>query len=59
MTIYYEKDERDFGAMDPEEQRETAPKGGKASHEQGIAHEFDSEEASEVGKKEEATQDDE
>jgi uncharacterized protein len=43
--------ERGFGSMDPEKQREIASKGGKAAHEKGTAHEFDSQEAREAGKK--------
>jgi len=42
---------RGFASMDPEQQREIASKGGKAAHEQGVAHEFDSEEAREAGRK--------
>lgn len=37
--------------MDPEKQREIASKGGKAAHEKGTAHEFDSEEAKKAGQK--------
>ena len=43
--------ERGFGAMDPDKQREIASKGGQAAHEQGTAHEFTSEEAREAGRK--------
>jgi len=43
--------ERGFAAMDPEEQRRIASEGGKASHEKGTAHEWDSEEAREAGRK--------
>lgn len=42
---------RGFASMDPEEQRRIASEGGKASHEQGTAHEFDEDEAREAGKK--------
>jgi general stress protein YciG len=42
---------RGFASMDPEKQREIASEGGKASHEQGTGHEFDSEEAREAGRK--------
>lgn len=45
------KAERGFAAMDPEKQREIASKGGKAAHEKGTAHEWDSEEAREAGRK--------
>ena len=42
---------RGFAGMDPEEQREIASKGGKAAHQSGNAHEFDSDEARRAGKK--------
>jgi general stress protein YciG len=42
---------RGFASMDPEKQRDIASKGGKAAHEKGTAHEFDSEEAREAGRK--------
>ena len=41
---------RGFASMDPDRQREIASKGGKAAHEKGTAHEFDSEEAREAGR---------
>lgn len=47
----HEKSERGFAAMDPEKQREIASEGGKASHEKGTGHEWDSKEAREAGKK--------
>ena len=37
--------------MDTEKQREIASKGGRAAHEKGTAHEFDSEEARVAGRK--------
>ncbi|WP_211302413.1 KGG domain-containing protein [Nannocystis exedens] len=37
--------------MDAEKQREIARKGGRAAHEKGTAHEFDSEEARAAGRK--------
>jgi general stress protein YciG len=37
--------------MDDEKQREIASKGGKAAHESGHAHEFNSDEAREAGRK--------
>ena len=43
--------ERGFAAMDPQQQREIASQGGRAAHESGNAHEFDSEEAREAGRK--------
>ena len=42
---------RGFASMDPDKQKEIASEGGKAAHEQGTAHEFDSEEAREAGRK--------
>mgnify|MGYP003387817093 CR=1 FL=1 len=42
---------RGFAGMDPDKQREIASKGGKAAHEKGTAHEFDSAEAAEAGAK--------
>lgn len=46
-----DKSERGFASMDPEKQREIASKGGEAAHEKGTAHEFDSKEAREAGRK--------
>lgn len=37
--------------MDRDRQRQIASKGGRAAHEQGVAHEFTSEEAREAGRK--------
>ncbi len=45
------KGERGFAAMDDEQQREIASKGGKAAHAKGKAHEFTSEDAREAGRK--------
>ncbi len=42
---------RGFGSMDKDMQREIASKGGKAAHEKGKAHEFDSNEGREAGRK--------
>lgn len=42
---------RGFGGMDKARQREIASKGGKAVHQQGTGHEWDSEEAREAGRK--------
>lgn len=42
---------RGFASMDEEKRREIASQGGKAAHEKGTAHEFDSEEAREAGRK--------
>jgi hypothetical protein len=40
-----------FAAMDPEQHRAIASRGGKAAHAQGAAHEFDAEEARRAGRK--------
>lgn len=42
---------RGFASMDPQKQREIASKGGRAAHEKGTAHEWDSSEAREAGRK--------
>lgn len=42
---------RGFAAMNPEEQRRIASKGGRAAHLSGNAHEFTSAEAAEAGRK--------
>jgi len=42
---------RGFASMDDDKQREIASKGGKAAHESGNAHEFNSQEAREAGRK--------
>jgi general stress protein YciG len=42
---------RGFAAMDQNQQREIASKGGQAAHLKGTAHEFDSEEARRAGQK--------
>ena len=42
---------RGFASMDKEKQREIARKGGRAAHEQGVAHEWNREEAREAGRK--------
>lgn len=42
---------RGFAGMDPERRREIASMGGRAAHESGNAHEFDSNEAREAGRK--------
>ena len=44
-------EKRGFAVMDEEEQREIASKGGRAAHESGNAHKFDSEEAAEAGRR--------
>lgn len=45
------KPRRGFAAMNPEKQKEIARKGGRAAHEQGVAHQWDSNEAREAGRK--------
>ena len=45
------KANRGFAAMDAERQKEIARKGGRAAHEQGVAHEWNSDEARLAGKK--------
>lgn len=42
---------RGFAAMDPSQQRRIASEGGRAAHQSGHAHEFDSREAREAGRK--------
>ena len=42
---------RGFASMDRERQREIASLGGRAAHQRGTAHEFDSTEAREAGRK--------
>lgn len=42
---------RGFASMDRERQREIARKGGRAAHEQGVAHQWSSEEARVAGRK--------
>jgi general stress protein YciG len=42
---------RGFASMDPEQQREIASMGGRASHEQGTGHEWNSNEARKAGRK--------
>ena len=40
---------RGFASMDPEKQRKIASKGGKSAHAKGVAHEWNSEEATIAG----------
>lgn len=42
---------RGFAGMDPQKRRQIASKGGQAAHARGTAHEWDSEEAREAGRK--------
>lgn len=45
------KERRGFASMSAEKQREIASKGGRAAHQKGTAHEFDSGEARAAGRK--------
>lgn len=46
-----QKSRRGFAAMSPERQREIASLGGRAAHQQGVAHEWNADEARAAGKK--------
>ena len=46
-----EKARRGFAAMSPEQQRDIASRGGRASHESGRGHRFSTEEARAAGRK--------
>lgn len=46
-----DKSGRGFASMSPDKQREIASKGGQAAHQKGSAHEFNSNEAREAGRK--------
>ena len=46
-----QKSRRGFAAMSPERQKEIASQGGRAAHEQGVAHEWSADEARSAGKK--------
>lgn len=46
-----EKRPRGFAAMDPEQQRQIASMGGRAAHQRGTAHEWNSREAADAGRK--------
>lgn len=48
---HHQKSKRGFAAMSPEKQREIASQGGRAAHQQGVAHEWSREEAKEAGRK--------
>lgn len=45
------KSKRGFASMSPERQREIASQGGRAAHQQGVAHEWDRQQAMAAGKK--------
>jgi len=46
-----EKTKRGFASMSPERQRQIASLGGKVAHQQGVAHEWNKEEAKQAGRK--------
>jgi general stress protein YciG len=46
-----QKSKRGFASMSTERQREIASQGGRAAHQQGVAHEWNKDEAREAGKK--------
>lgn len=46
-----QKSRRGFAAMNPEKQKEIASQGGRAAHQQGVAHEWNTEEARAAGQK--------
>ena len=50
-SAHRQRSNRGFASMDQRKQREIASKGGKAAHAKGTAHEFDSSEAREAGRK--------
>ena len=45
------KERRGFASMTPERQREIASKGGRAAHQKGTAHQWNTDEAREAGRK--------
>ena len=45
------KNSRGFAAMDPDQQRAIASRGGKEAHRRGTAHEWSSQEAKNAGRK--------
>lgn len=49
--VQTQKSRRGFAAMSPERQREIASQGGRAAHQQGVAHEWSKDEARAAGKK--------
>ncbi|RYZ29163.1 MAG: general stress protein [Chitinophagaceae bacterium] len=46
-----QKSRRGFAAMTPERQRMIASQGGRAAHQQGVAHQWSRQEAQEAGRK--------
>jgi general stress protein YciG len=51
LTPQKKKSARGFAGMDPKRRSEIARMGGKAAHEKGTAHEWDSREAALAGRK--------
>jgi general stress protein YciG len=51
LSVGGRRSNRGFASMDRGKQREIASKGGKAAHAKGTAHEFDSDEARNAGRK--------
>jgi uncharacterized protein len=51
MNSDYPKARRGFAVMSPEKRREIASKGGRAAHEQGVAHQWTADEARLAGHK--------
>lgn len=45
------KAKRGFAAITPERQREIASQGGKAAHQQGVAHQWNKEQARAAGRR--------
>lgn len=45
------KSRRGFAAMSPERQRQIASEGGRAAHRQGVAHQWNADEARAAGRK--------
>ena len=51
VTMFLKEDTRGFASLDGERRREIASQGGVAAHRQGKAHQFNSEQAREAGRK--------
>src|SRR5262249_52332855 len=50
-NVMAERRERGFAAMDPEEGRAMASRGGRAAHQRGTAHKWNEGEAADAGRK--------
>lgn len=50
MDKIVRKDKRGFASMNPEKQKEIASRGGRSAHKLGVAHEWNSKEASVAGR---------